>query len=156
MFHSSDDSQAIARVRRDAECGSRSGVQHHVRKLFPTSVDQAGPVLVHCSAGIGRSGTFITLDMMTQQMKDKATLGFCQCVRYLQIQKVKNKAYIHFSFLTMKMGLHVHMCGFIYVVSILFQAQYEFIHHALSELVVCGQTEMTASSLRAFIDSHDP
>ena len=37
----------------------------------------------------------------------------------------------------------------------LFQAQYEFIHHALSELVVCGETEMTASSLRAFIDSHD-
>ena len=47
----------------------------HVRKLFPTSVDQPGPVLVHCSAGIGRSGTFITLDMMMQQMKDKATLS---------------------------------------------------------------------------------
>ena len=36
-----------------------------------------------------------------------------------------------------------------------FQTQYEFIHHALSELVVCGETEMTASSLRAFIESHD-
>ena len=37
----------------------------------------------------------------------------------------------------------------------LFQAQYEFIHHALSELVVCGETEMIASNLRAFIESHD-
>ena len=61
----------------------------HVRKLFPTSVDQPGPVLVHCSAGIGRSGTFITLDMMMQQMKDKATLSACQCVRYLRTQRMK-------------------------------------------------------------------
>ena len=61
----------------------------HVRKLFPTSVDQPGPVLVHCSAGIGRSGTFITLDMMMQQMKDKATLSVCQCVRYVQTQRIK-------------------------------------------------------------------
>ena len=61
----------------------------HVRKLFPTSVDQPGPVLVHCSAGIGRSGTFITLDMMMQQMKDKATLSVCQCVRYLRTQRMK-------------------------------------------------------------------
>ena len=59
---------------------------HHVRKLFPTSVDQPGPVLVHCSAGIGRSGTFITLDMMMQQMKDAATLSVCQCVRYLRTE----------------------------------------------------------------------
>ena len=61
----------------------------HVRKLFPTSVDQPGPVLVHCSAGIGRSGTFITLDMMMQQMKDKSTLGVCRCVRYLRTQRMK-------------------------------------------------------------------
>ena len=61
----------------------------HVRKLFPTSVDQPQPVLVHCSAGIGRSGTFITLDMMMQQMKDKATLSVCQCVRYLRTQRMK-------------------------------------------------------------------
>ena len=33
------------------------------------------------------------------------------------------------------------------------KAQYEFIHYALSELVVCGETEMTASSLQSFADS---
>ena len=49
----------------------------HIRKRFPTSMDQPHPVLVHCSAGIGRSGTFITLDMMMQQMKDKSTLSVC-------------------------------------------------------------------------------
>ena len=59
----------------------------HVRKLFPASQDQ--PLLVHCSAGVGRTGTFITLDMMMQQMKAEATLSVCQCVRNLRTQRMK-------------------------------------------------------------------
>ena len=119
----------------------------HVRKLFPTSVDQPQPVLVHCSAGIGRSGTFITLDMMMQQMKDKATLSVCQCVRYLRTQRMKMVQTRVCSFMSLSAE---NVCMWINL-----QTQYEFIHHALSELVVCGETEMTASRLRAFIDSHN-
>ena len=59
----------------------------HVRKLFPSSQDT--PLLVHCSAGVGRTGTFITLDMMLQQMKAEATLSVCQCVRNLRTQRMK-------------------------------------------------------------------
>ena len=33
------------------------------------------------------------------------------------------------------------------------KAQYEFIHYALSELVVCGETEIAAANLRSFTDS---
>ncbi|CAI8039978.1 Receptor-type tyrosine-protein phosphatase zeta, partial [Geodia barretti] len=91
----------------------------HVRKLFPAA-SQDQPLLVHCSAGVGRTGTFITLDMMMQQMKAEATLSVCQCVRNLRTQRMK---------------------------MVQTPIQYEFIHQALSELVVCGETEVTASSL---------
>ena len=33
------------------------------------------------------------------------------------------------------------------------KAQYEFIHYVLGELVVCGETEVTASNLKSFTDS---
>ena len=59
----------------------------HVRKLFPASQDQ--PLLVHCSAGVGRTGTFITLDMMMQQMRAEDTLSVCQCVGNLRTQRMK-------------------------------------------------------------------
>ena len=39
------------------------------------------------------------------------------------------------------------------MIAFVLKAQYEFIHYALGELVVCGETEVTASNLKSFTDS---
>ena len=60
---------------------------HTVRKQHPTSLDQ--PLLVHCSAGVGRTGTFILLDVMMQQMKEEGTLSIHQFARHMHTQRMK-------------------------------------------------------------------
>ena len=58
-----------------------------VRKLHPPSSDQ--PLLVHCSAGVGRTGTFILLDGMMQQMRSEGSLSVYHFLRNMRGQRMK-------------------------------------------------------------------
>ena len=57
-----------------------------VRKLHPYS--DPCPLLVHCSAGVGRSGAFIVLDSMMERMKTEDTLNIYEFVSELRTQRV--------------------------------------------------------------------
>ncbi|XP_061181080.1 receptor-type tyrosine-protein phosphatase C-like [Saccostrea echinata] len=46
-----------------------------------------GPILVHCSAGIGRTGTFIALDYLLEESLAKKDLDLINCVSALRQQR---------------------------------------------------------------------
>ncbi|XP_008109152.2 receptor-type tyrosine-protein phosphatase beta isoform X1 [Anolis carolinensis] len=49
---------------------------------------QAGPTIVHCSAGVGRTGTFIALDRILQQLDLKDSVDIYGAVHDLRLHRV--------------------------------------------------------------------
>ncbi|XP_019855188.1 PREDICTED: receptor-type tyrosine-protein phosphatase F-like isoform X3 [Amphimedon queenslandica] len=91
---------------------------HKVQRENPKN---AGPVVVHCSAGVGRTGTFITISCQIQQILDRKCLdiyNFVQSMRYRRCFMVQT------------------------------EAQYIFIHDALLEYLECGETEVSAREVK--------
>ena len=48
-----------------------------------------GPILVHCSAGVGRTGTFIALDIALEQAKREGVVDIAGIVNRLRQQRMK-------------------------------------------------------------------
>ncbi|XP_006859617.1 PREDICTED: receptor-type tyrosine-protein phosphatase beta-like isoform X2 [Chrysochloris asiatica] len=48
----------------------------------------AGPTVVHCSAGVGRTGTFIALDRILQQLDSKDSVDIYEAVNDLRLHRV--------------------------------------------------------------------
>ncbi|XP_075713893.1 tyrosine-protein phosphatase non-receptor type 9 [Rhinoderma darwinii] len=71
----------------------RDAVKKEQRKLVNEQGNQwkdpAGgpPIVVHCSAGIGRTGTFCTLDICLSQITDVGTLNIQQTVKRMRKQR---------------------------------------------------------------------
>ena len=48
-----------------------------------------GPILVHCSAGVGRTGTFIAMDIALEQAKTERLVDIIGIVNRVRHQRMK-------------------------------------------------------------------
>ncbi|XP_063092394.1 receptor-type tyrosine-protein phosphatase F isoform X13 [Cavia porcellus] len=95
-----------------------------LRRVKACNPLDAGPMVVHCSAGVGRTGCFIVIDAMLERMKHEKTVdiyGHVTCMRSQRNYMVQT------------------------------EDQYVFIHEALLEAAMCGHTEVPARNLYAHI-----
>ncbi|KAM9717784.1 receptor-type tyrosine-protein phosphatase delta isoform 13-T13 [Menidia menidia] len=95
-----------------------------LRRVKACNPPDAGPMVVHCSAGVGRTGCFIVIDAMLERIKHEKTVDIYGHVTLMRAQRN-------------------------YMVQT--EDQYVFIHDALLEAVNCGTTEVPARNLFAYI-----
>lgn len=57
-----------------------------VRKVKAEKRPRYSPIVVHCSAGVGRTGTFIALDLIMQRLKNDSKINIFETVKKLRFQ----------------------------------------------------------------------
>ncbi|XP_042163917.1 receptor-type tyrosine-protein phosphatase S-like isoform X6 [Oncorhynchus tshawytscha] len=95
-----------------------------LRRVKACNPPDAGPVIAHCSAGVGRTGCFIVIDAMLERIRHERTADVYGHVTLMRSQRN-------------------------YMVQT--EDQYGFIHEALLEAVACGNTEVAARSLFSYM-----
>ncbi|XP_005918755.1 receptor-type tyrosine-protein phosphatase alpha [Haplochromis burtoni] len=100
------------------------GMLKFLKKVKACNPQYAGPIVVHCSAGVGRTGTFIVIDAMLDMMiteKKVDVFGFVTRIRAQRCQMVQT------------------------------DMQYVFIFQALLEHYLYGDTELEVTSLESHL-----
>uniref|UniRef100_A0A9J7Z8U6 Receptor-type tyrosine-protein phosphatase epsilon n=1 Tax=Cyprinus carpio carpio TaxID=630221 RepID=A0A9J7Z8U6_CYPCA len=101
------------------------GMLKFLKKVKQVNPSYAGPIVVHCSAGVGRTGTFIVIDAMIDMMyaeKKVDVFGFVSRIREQRSQLIQT------------------------------DLQYSFVYQALLEYFLYGDTELDVSSLEGHLD----
>ncbi|CAC5368341.1 Phosphatidylinositol phosphatase PTPRQ,Receptor-type tyrosine-protein phosphatase O,Receptor-type tyrosine-protein phosphatase beta,Receptor-type tyrosine-protein phosphatase eta [Mytilus coruscus] len=65
-----------------------SSLVHFLHKVNTTRTTAKGPMLVHCSAGVGRTGTYIALDYIVNEAKERDYVEVFRTVEILRNQRV--------------------------------------------------------------------
>ncbi len=58
-----------------------------VRRVMTANADSEPPILVHCSAGVGRTGTFITLYTQLQRIQAENNVDIFNFVRSMRYNR---------------------------------------------------------------------
>ncbi|XP_059915031.1 receptor-type tyrosine-protein phosphatase S-like [Gadus macrocephalus] len=95
-----------------------------LRRVKACNPPDAGPIIAHCSAGVGRTGCFIVIDAMLERIRHERTVDVYGHVTLMRSQRN-------------------------YMVQT--EDQYSFIHESLLEAVACGNTEVAARSLYSYM-----
>ena len=64
-----------------------SSMLKFVRRVRSATSPTHGPVIIHCSAGVGRTGTFVAIDVMLQKMAAKESLNVPEFVCRMRAQR---------------------------------------------------------------------
>uniref|UniRef100_A0AAY5EEI9 protein-tyrosine-phosphatase n=1 Tax=Electrophorus electricus TaxID=8005 RepID=A0AAY5EEI9_ELEEL len=100
------------------------GMLKFLKKVKQVNPSYGGPIVVHCSAGVGRTGTFIVIDAMIDMMHTEQKIdvfGFVSRIRDQRSQLIQT------------------------------DMQYSFIYQAILEYYLYGDTELDVSSLEGHL-----
>uniref|UniRef100_A0A8C1U7F8 protein-tyrosine-phosphatase n=1 Tax=Cyprinus carpio TaxID=7962 RepID=A0A8C1U7F8_CYPCA len=90
-----------------------TGLLAFIRRVKTSTPLDAGPVVVHCSVGAGRTGCYIVLDVMLDMAECEGVVDIYNCVKTLCSRRIN---------------------------MIQTEEQYIFIHDAILEACLCGET----------------
>ncbi|GMR36259.1 hypothetical protein PMAYCL1PPCAC_06454, partial [Pristionchus mayeri] len=97
-----------------------------LKRVKTLNPPEAGPIISHCSAGVGRTGAFIVIDIMLERLRYDHTIDIFGCVTALR-------------------SLRSHM--------VQIDEQYMFIHDAVLDAVLSGSTEVPAKRLQQHLNA---